>query len=147
MRSFSSRVPGTFPALLMALLLALGTMTLVVIGCTGAQASPGMQTIAVTPAAEQQITAATTAALNTHSSRTRDVLHAVNQLSPECKPRHKKVRLESHAVSPNLVQLQSPRGSFGSPLPHRLLVDGAAQQFLGRIPAALSHLDLGIVRT
>ncbi|MFB9166519.1 hypothetical protein [Arthrobacter psychrochitiniphilus] len=142
MRSFSSRVPGTFPALLMALLLALGSMTLVVIGCTGAQASPGMQTIAVSPAAEQQITAATTAALNT-----RGILNTLNQLSPECKPGHKKVRLESHAVSPNLVQLQSPRGSFGSPLPHRLLVDGAAQQFLGRIPAALSHLDLGIVRT
>ncbi len=64
-----------------------------------------------------------------------------------CIPGRKKVRLESAAVVPSYALLQHAPESGGRFLPHAQVAGSDGVRPSGRIPASLTHLDLGIVRT
>lgn len=117
----------TFRLLTHALLLAFAAFALVVIGCTGAQASP--------------------ATLASPTAQSSAVQSATAQKSPKCVPGRDKAKVERNAVAPNPAHLQPPPANPDSALPGRARADASVLLFSSRDPAALTHLDLGIVRT
>jgi len=64
-----------------------------------------------------------------------------------CNPGRKKVRLESSAVLPSPAHLQHAPESGCRLLPRTRVPGSEDVRLSGRIPASLTHLDLGIVRT
>ncbi len=109
------------------ILLAFTAAMLLDFGCTGVQASPDPETvpvIAVSSAAD-----------------------AASPALPACIPGRDKVRLECHAMAPTPAQLQHSPASTGMELFSQIRTVKSTGQLAGRIPAALTHLDLGIVRT
>lgn len=124
-----------------AILLAFAGMLLVAFGCSGAQAQAGMQaTAAHAPTAH--VSAA-------QFSPSTDVSLAVltAPVSTACVPGRDKVRLERDAVPPVPAHLQPAQQDTSAGLAERTKANGGAAQVLGRTPASLTHLDLGIVRT
>lgn len=122
-----------------ALVLALAAVLLVVLGCTGAQASPGsppMGTVAVTPTVTKQSSQPTTVLVATagHAQTT-------------CIPGRGKARMEANAVAPSPAQLQPSFGNAVAALPQALSCGSSSATLQGRIPSSPTHLDLGIVRT
>ena len=121
------------------LILAMTSMVLVVLGCTGAQAAaetslPSMSSPAQLGPVSEHV-----------------VLDAVSFDAPApnqtaCSPGRDTVQLEHNALVPTNALLQHSPSSSRAALPH-LHPDLAAERQSGRIPAALTHLDLGIVRT
>lgn len=126
----------TFRLLTHALLLAFAAFALVVIGCTGAQASPA--TLASPTAQSSAVQSAT--------AQSSAVQSAV-QGSPKCVPGRDKAKVERNAVAPNPAHLQPSPANPDSALPVRAWADASVLQFSSRDPASLTHLDLGIVRT
>lgn len=119
-----------------AVLLAFAGMLLVAFGCSGTQARAGMQ--------------ATTAHVSaTQFSPATDVSLAAltAPVSTECVPGRDKVRLEREALPPTLAHLHPAQQDTDAGLSERTTANVGAAQLLGRIPASLTHLDLGIVRT
>ncbi|MDJ0317296.1 MULTISPECIES: hypothetical protein [Arthrobacter] len=145
-----------------AVLLALTGLMLVIVGCTGAQASSG------NPAASGSTYELTSTALDIHAVAV-PVLAVTTGLSlpstaqlpntvlspgtdarpawTTCVPGRDKVRLEQNALTPVSAHLQRPPSALESDLLTPARADGGADQFADRVPAALTHLDLGIVRT
>ena len=121
------------------LILAMTSLVLVVLGCTGAQA-----------AAETSLPSMSSPAqLRPASSHV--ILDVVSADAPaqdpaSCVPGRDTVRLEHNAPEPTTALLQHSRSNSGAAL-RRLPPDLAAERPSGRIPTALTHLDLGIVRT
>ncbi|AIY03450.1 hypothetical protein ART_3851 [Arthrobacter sp. PAMC 25486] len=122
------------------LILALTSFVLVALGCTGAQAFPETALPSVSSSAELQ-----PAALQ----MTLDVLSldTSEKEQTSCIPGRDKVRVEHNAIVPTLALLQHSPGSNGATLPRNMPRQLGAAQRAGRIPDALTHLDLGIVRT
>ena len=122
-----------------ALVLALASILLVVLGYSGAQASPSslaVGAVAVAPTMTKQSTQPTTALVATagHAQTT-------------CIPGRGKARMEADAVAPSPAQLQVSAGSAVAALPHALSGGSTSARLRGRIPSSPTHLDLGIVRT
>lgn len=132
--------PGFAAArLAQVVVVAIIALVLVVAGCTVAQFSASASSLS--PAAVSQSapqTAPQTAVLN-------EVTAAQRLLA--CIPGKDKTRAETNALSPaSAALLHDPAGTwvqtavlFGA--------EGNPSQRAGRIPAALTHLDLGILRT
>ena len=119
-----------------ALVLAFIALVLVVVACTGAQSSSMQQTVAQQISAHQTTLIEATAVEGTAVER-----------PPLCIPGRDTTRVESNAVSPSAAALHyCPTGISVRTAAH-LGNDSQASQLSGRIPAALTHLDLGIVRT
>ncbi|ALE91423.1 hypothetical protein AOC05_02095 [Arthrobacter alpinus] len=130
---------GTSPSfrlLTHALLLAFAAFALVVIGCTGAQASPATVT---SPTARSSTVQSATA----QSSAVQSTAPG----SPKCVPGRDKAKVERNTVAPNPAHLQPSPANPDSARPDRARADTSVLQFSSRDPAALTHLDLGIVRT
>ncbi len=156
------------------LLPALLSLVLVALGATGARAFPEVPTPApasmpapvvaavaasVQPSSVARATAATPAqerfgslgsqlAGPAGAPDTPAVL--VDQASQEqttCIPGRKKVRLESAAALPSYALLQHAPEPGQLPLPRTHVPGHEDARLSGRIPASLTHLDLGIVRT
>lgn len=123
------------------LVLALSSFVLVVMGCTGAQAipdTPAPATLSVlAPAAQMPPDAAADA---------RSVPSAGQELTA-CHPGRDRVRLERNSMAPGQGLFQPGPELSGSALSRMTHPDFDSLQLAGRIPAALTHLDLGIVRT
>ena len=116
-----------------ALVLAFIALVLVVAGCTGAQVS------------SKQLAAA--APVSTVLIETTLVASTAVDQPPVCIPGRDKTRVETNAASPSSAALHyCPTGISVRTAAH-LGNDSQASQRSGRIPAALTHLDLGIVRT
>ncbi|MDO5751951.1 hypothetical protein [Arthrobacter sp.] len=127
---------GALPRLgAQAIILAFVAFMLVAIGCTGSHASPN----------EQAASISASPAFNSSGAGT--FADAVGHALPSCIPGRNKVRVERNAVPPSQAHLHhSPvSGCTGLFAPAR--AEGTADQFSGRTPTALTHLDLGIVRT
>ncbi len=126
------------------LILAMASLLLVVLGCTGAQAAaqaPATAAATVTAAANPTATA------TPHASPAMTAMVSSVQDRPACIPGGDKVRLERSAVSPGqALLLHDPAACPGSLL-RAAPLDAGPPQSWGRIPTALSHLDLGILRT
>lgn len=131
------------------LLLAFAAFLLVTVGCTGANASPGAQENPGTQGASavSQPDAGTTPAAGQATGQQAARLETSGQVLTACVPGRDKARVESNAVAPTLAHLQDSPGDAGSGLPDRARANTASAQLSDRIPAALTHLDLGIVRT
>lgn len=146
------------------LLLAFAAFVLVTVGCTGANASTGAQTApgaraasassqpltVATPTAGQQALPVATdqqATVQEPPGLATSGLETSGQVLTACVPGRDKARVESNAVAPTVAHLQDSPGNCSSGLPDRARADTAAAQLSDRIPAALTHLDLGIVRT
>lgn len=141
-----------------ALLLALAAFLLVTIGCTGANATPAAQDSPGTQGASamsQPLAATTPAAVQqsadlaaTHiTGQQATGLETARQALTACVPGRDKARVESNAVAPTPAHLQDSPGNANSSLPDRARANTVSAQLSDRIPAALTHLDLGIVRT
>ncbi len=151
-----------------ALILAFAAFMLLAIGSTGAQASPNGQVASIGASAfndtvlhddnAQNVDAALNdgPALNTSAGMTADTVRGTAAKSSagvsghvltSCTPGRDKVRVESNAVAPAQAQLQHSPGNDCTGLFAPVHPGIAADQLSGRTPAALTHLDLGIVRT
>ena len=144
---------GTLPRMVVhALLLALATAMLLAFGCTAVQATPKgpSSTSAATPwdstsaAAPWDSTSAITGPVTATSVTTAE---PAGPVSTACVPGRDTVRLERNAVAPTAAQLQHSPASAGTAFFARVLSVTATEPLSGRIPAAPTHLDLGIVRT
>lgn len=114
---------------------ALIALALVVAGCTVAQSSPSSGLVG--PAAAVQATPA--------ASAVNDVTAAQRLLA--CIPGRDKTRAETNALSPSSAALlHCPAGTWVQTAV-RFGAERTTSQRVGRIPAALTHLDLGILRT
>lgn len=127
-----------------ALVLALASLMLVVLGCTGAQASSASLPAASAAVASVAQLAAPQAA---GSGPETALVATAGHVQTTCMPGRGKSRVESNAVLPNPVHQQSSSGSAVAPLPRGQHAAVGAAVLDGRIPASPSHLDLGIVRT
>ncbi|MEO6529699.1 MAG: hypothetical protein ABI563_05495 [Specibacter sp.] len=116
-----------------AVLLAFAGLLLVTLGCGGAQAATAAQASATHVYTAQFSPAA--------------LDNVVAPASPACIPGRDKVRLERDALPPTPAQLQPTRNDAGAGFAERAGTHSGAAPLLGRIPASLTHLDLGIVRT
>lgn len=128
--------PGfTAARLAQVVVVALIALVLVVAGCTVAQSSATAGSLS--PAAVSQATPQATV-LN-------EVTAAQRLLA--CIPGRDKTRAETNALSPaSAALLHCPAGTWVQ----TAVLFGAERnpsQRAGRIPAALTHLDLGILRT
>lgn len=117
-----------------ALILAFAAFMLLAIGCTGAQASPNGQVASISASAFQDALANTSADI-------------YSQVLTTCNPGRDKVRVECNAVAPTQAQLQHSPENDGVGLFTPVRAETTTDQLSGRTPAALTHLDLGIVRT
>lgn len=123
------------------LILALSAFAFVVIGCTGAQAIPASPSPAAVSVLGPAVQVTPGTAANAQS-----VVTAVQEL-PACNPGRVKVRLEHNAITPGQGLFPPGPELSGSALPRNAHPEVEALQAVGRIPAALTHLDLGILRT
>ena len=123
-----------------ALILAFAAFMLVAIGCTGAHAFPTEQATSISASPALPGSGADTFAADTFAD-------AVGHAPPSCIPGRNKVRVERNAVPPSQAHLHHPPASGCTGLFASARAEGTADQFSGRTPAALTHLDLGIVRT
>ncbi|MFQ4147694.1 hypothetical protein AAGW05_03195 [Arthrobacter sp. LAPM80] len=130
-------------------LLTFTAFVLMAIGLTGAPASPGTQTTTALASAVQAAKPHAPQMQAAQGARplTASVVETTGQRSTECVPGRNKVRVERDAVSPTQAHLQHSPGSSGAGLLCGARADTSAAGQSGRIPAALTHLDLGIVRT
>ncbi|POH74728.1 hypothetical protein [Arthrobacter glacialis] len=119
-----------------AVLLAFAGMLLVAFGCSGAQASAGMQVATASVSAAQFSPAIETS-----------VESLIAPVSTACIPGRDKVRLDRDTLPPTPAQLQPKQNDADAGLSRRARENSGAVALLGRIPASLTHLDLGIVRT
>ena len=122
------------------LILALASLVLTVLGCTGAQASTPTALPSVSPPAQVRPAAV-------HAVPDAVSLDAPQPDQPSCSPGRDTVRVEHNALVPTIALHQHPPAGSGAALPRRLPPDVAAERPSGRIPTALTHLDLGMVRT
>lgn len=139
-----------------ALILAFAAFLLLAIGSTGAQASPNGQVASIGASAFNDTPLNDGPALNTAAGMTADTVRSTaakssasvsGQVLTSCTPGRDKVRVESNAVAPAQAQLQHSPGNDCIGLFTSVQPGIAADQLSGRTPAALTHLDLGIVRT
>lgn len=122
-----------------ALILAFVALTLVVIGCNGAQASAAQQ-VAITVSATTPASAPASNAVALKKA-------TAQKENPACAPSGSSARVEKIALAPSPALLpHSPSSVLDQLSPYVLVGDGLSPHS-GRIPAALTHLDLGIVRT
>lgn len=128
------------------LILALASFVLVVLGCTGAQAFPETPPPSMSSPTELQ-SAAIHAASDVAAQDTAVSLDTPGQDQPACIPGRDKVRVERSATITTMALLQDSPGSNGATLPRDVPLQLVADHLAGRIPDALTHLDLGIVRT
>ncbi len=144
---------GTLPRMVVhALLLALATAMLLAFGCTAVQTTPkgpSSTSLAVpldstSAAVPWDSTSAITGPVNATSVTTAE---PAGPVSTACVPGRDTVRLERNAVAPTAAQLQHSPASAGTAFFARVLSVTATEPLSGRIPAAPTHLDLGIVRT
>ncbi|POH71589.1 hypothetical protein [Arthrobacter glacialis] len=119
-----------------AVLLAFAGMLLVAFGCSGAQASAGMQ-VATASVSAAQFSPATETSVEAR----------IAPVSTACIPGRDKVRLERDTLPPSPAQLQPKQNDADAGLSGRAWENSGAVALLGRMPASLTHLDLGIVRT
>lgn len=124
--------------------LALASFVLVVLGCTGAQAFPEDVSATALPVAAQAVAAPT--ASSSISGTSASAL-APSLDKPACIPGRDKVRIEQDAISPGQALLPHQGATSAGILPKVLPLESGLLRLSGRIPAALTHLDLGIVRT
>ncbi|MHA7271270.1 hypothetical protein [Arthrobacter sp. HLT1-20] len=134
-----------------AILLAFAGLLLVAFGCSGAQAQAGMQATA-THAPTAHVSAAHVSAAHVSAAQfspATDVSVAAltAPVSTACVPGRDKVRLERDALPPVPAHLQPAQQDTDAGLAERTKANSGAAQLLGRTPASLTHLDLGIVRT
>ncbi|MHA7306050.1 hypothetical protein ACX80E_12520 [Arthrobacter sp. TMN-49] len=120
-----------------AVLLAFVGLAIVAFGCTGAQASPNTLAVTAHVSTSQFSAAADTAAVDT----------VISPVSTACVPGRDDVRLERDAVAPTPAHLQHSPKNANAGLADLAWTNPGAVHLLGRIPASLTHLDLGIVRT
>ena len=131
MGAMMQRTTVTLRLVTQALVLALIALVLVVVACTGAQGSSTQQTAA------QQISAQQTTLIE----------GTAVERPPLCIPGRDTTRVESNALSPSSAALHYCPTGISVRTAAQLGNDSQASQLSGRIPAALTHLDLGIVRT
>lgn len=130
--------------------LALTSFVLVVLGCTGAQAFPD---VAATTAIPLTAPAANSSVSGTgHSSTALSNTVVSSALAPTldkpaCIPGRDKTRIEQNAISAGQGLLPHQGGTSASTLLRVAALEAGLLPRPGRIPAALTHLDLGIVRT
>lgn len=122
------------------LVLALTSFVLVALGCTGAQAFPETASPSVSSQARLQ-PAPVQAPQDVASPDTSE------QEQITCIPGRDKARVEHNAIVPTIALFQHSPGANGATLPRNVPRPLGAEQLAGRIPAALTHLDLSIVRT
>lgn len=129
------------------LILALSAFAFVVIGCTGAQAIPASPSpAAVSVPGPVSVLGPAVQVTPGTAANAQSVVTAVQEL-PACNPGRVKVRLEHNAITPGQGLFPPGPELSGSALPRNAHPEVEALQAVGRIPAALTHLDLGILRT
>ena len=153
---------GTLPRMVVhALLLALATAMLLAFGCTAVQATPKGpsatslaapwdSTSAAAPVDSTSATApwdSTSAITGPVTATSVTTAEPAGPVSTACVPGRDTVRLERNAVALTAAQLQHSPASAGTAFFARVLSVTATEPLSGRIPAAPTHLDLGIVRT
>ena len=121
------------------LILAMTSLVLVVLGCTGAQAAAETSLPSMSSPAQLRPASA-------HVVLDVVSVDAPAQDQASCIPGRDTVRLEHNAPVPTTALLQHSPSNSGAAL-RRLPPDLAAERPSGRIPTALTHLDLGIVET
>ncbi len=113
-------------------ILALASIFLVVLGCTGAQAATAAPATSI--AGPGTLTVTSSVIPSGHER-------------PACGPGRDKARVEHNATSPGQSLLQPDPGASSAVLLRTAPLEPGLAQRSGRIPTALTHLDLGIVRT
>lgn len=123
-----------------SLLLTFTAFALILTGGISAQAAP------LDPVTHHQATVQL-APLPQSTAPASNALKSVNTVLTACVPGRDKTRVESNAVTPSPAHLRHTPANANSGFADRAQTDIAGAQLPGRIPSALTHLDLGIVRT